>query len=325
MPDPLSRLYAFPVSPQRPPTVGGPVPVAADVEEAIDSAYRGAGLDVGRPVMLLTDNATGVSEVRDALAALAFGSDGEADTAAQLLADRLTSAMDNRSGSGLLAISVHGNGTTREVEMWIFPNDTAFRYDLENDTIGLADNVFSISSHVRKAATFRGGDTASAFHTGRVVDFQASGARYVASFWLHRFLGARLDLAGDRGTLVFGKAVKQAFGRLRGDPEAQAELAAALDINDQRRMSIGSFAEERLGESAAAALVAAAPSPETAEAEFDFHPGVFAQPVGYLVFRLDTGVLISAPLDEVGRSVKLTDEVVETRGTVTGRTVRSRA
>lgn len=332
MSEPLSRLFAYPVFPQQPPE-GGAVTITAEVEAALDEAYRRAEASRGRTVSLILEEDTGSSEVREALIAIAFGEETSAQSAADLLAHRLGGSMDRRSTAGLLVISVHGVGANREVELWIFPRHAAFRFSGRADAEGieLLDDLFSFSSAVRKSAFFRGSD-GDGFITGRVVDFQAHGAdRYVADFWVQRFLQARLEMTGEEGTLLFGKAVKQALDGLRGDVAAQHELAAALgSVRDgPRRLSLRSFVDEHLSGAAAEAVMARAPDPQAADAVFDFDPRRLAEMIGFHVFRLDTGVTVSAPLEAVGESVAITDDagrlLLETRGEVTAQTVRSRS
>ena len=136
MPEPLSRLFAYPVFPQQPPE-GGAVTITADVEGALDEAYRRAEATRGRTVSLILDEDTGTSEVRDALMAVAFGEETSARSAADLLAHRLAGSMDRRSTDGLLVISVHGVGATGEVELWIFPRYAAFRLSGRADAEGI--------------------------------------------------------------------------------------------------------------------------------------------------------------------------------------------
>lgn len=331
MAEPLSRLYAYPVSPGAAPE-GGSVPITADLDRALDEAYHRARISRGRTVSLALDEETGTSEVRQALMAVAFGGDQAALAAADLMAGRLAGSMDRRSSPGLLVISVHGEGSGREVELWMFPRYSAFRYASsgEDSGIELADDIFSMSSSVRKAATFSGGD-GSGFRTGRVVDFQAHGAdRFVAGFWVDRFLDARLEMAGEEGTLLFGKVVKQALDSLRGDAGAQRELADAVFAVRSRPagLSLRSFADEHLGAVAAEAVISRAPGPEAVEAEFMFDPELFAAVVGFRVFRLRSGVTVTVPMGAVGESVELVEEdgelVLEARDVVTGQTVRSR-
>lgn len=327
MPEPLSRLYGFSVVPKQAPE-GGAVAIDPVLEQALDQAYRRAAQGRGRTVSLMIPEGSESNEVRDALISVAFDEDQPAAGSASLLADRLSVAMDRRSPPGLFVLSVHGSGRTREVEMWIFPRSEGFRY--LGERIEVADDIFSISSNVRKAAMFRGGNQIGEFLTGRVVDFQAHGGdRYVAGFWVERFLQARLEMGGDEGTLLFAKTVKMAFDALRDDVASQRELAAAIDSVRHRpqRLSVNSFAEEYLSDAAAEVVVASAPSPEAAGASFRFDPHRFVEVAGYRVFRLDSGVVVTAPAEVVGRSgpVSEADGMLQVRGVVTGQTLRARS
>lgn len=322
MPEPLSRLYGFAVVPKHQPG-GGEVAIDPVLEETLDQVYHRAAQASGRTVHLLADG----NEVRDALISIAFHDDIPAAASARLLAERLATAMDRRSPPGLFVLSVHGSGATREVEMWLFPRSEAFRY--RSDRIELADDIFSISSKVRKAAMFRGSNQPGEFLIGRVVDYQAHGSdRYVAGFWVERFLQARLEMSGEEGTLLFAKTVKMAFDALRDDAAAQRELAGAVDSvrGGARRLSVNSFAEEHLSGAAADTLVASAPSVDAAAVSFQFDPRSFDEAAGYRVFRLDSGVVVTAPAEIVGDSeaVVESDGMLQVQGVVASQTLRSR-
>jgi hypothetical protein len=70
-----------------------------------------------------------------------------------------------------------------------------------------------------------------------------------------------------------------------------------------RRFSLEQVASDVLAPAVAEPFLAAAPNPESARSLFRLNRGLFDRTVNYRVFRLDTGVWVSAPLEEVGQSV----------------------
>lgn len=334
MPDQLVRVFAFPVVPGQSPT-GGEVPASPELANALENAYAAAKVDRGLAVGFVfeTNNQQRKNEARDAIMSVAFDSDQDAEAAATALAVRLANAMDQRSKTALLVITAHGLGDAREVVLWIFPKDEAFRYsrDRQGERIELLDDIFSRSSYLRKAASFSGRNLRTSFLGGRVVDFQANAAdRYVADFWVERFLKARLQMSGDEGTVLFGKAIKKTFDSLDDDVVAQEQLAAAVTLvrRQPRRLSLQLFAEQFLEEPVADLLLKNAPNPEAVDALFDFDPARFEQVLRFQVFHLDNGAIVTAPLETVAQTVTITEDggnrILETRGTIVRETMKAR-
>lgn len=332
MPEQLARLFAFPVFPRQEPQ-GGSVPITPRVEQGLEEAYTRGKVNQGLAISLMVDTGTRTNDVRDALITAAFEEDRLARNAAQLMADRLADAMDLRSTAGLLILSVHGDGATREVVLWIFPQDEAFRFERADgrERIELLDDIFSMSSYLRKAASFRGRNLRTGFLSGRVVDFQANAAdRYVADFWVERFLQARLEMSGDEGTQLFGKAIKQAFDRLGDDVAAKEELAAGISLirNRVQRLSLRSFADNYLTGQVAEAVIQSAPNPQAVDALFDFRPERFEEVVRFRVFHLNDGTMVTTPIGSVGETVNITEDgnerTLEARGVIVDESVRAR-
>lgn len=332
MPEPASRVYAYPVVPEQDPG-GGEVRLSSDVSFALDEAYRKAKVDEGLAVAFRLAPERRSNDVRDALMAVAFpSSPADADESAAWLAARLATSMDLRSKPTLLVVSVHGEAADREVVLWTFPRDEAFRYASRRgrDLIEVVDDVFSRTSILRKAAAFAGRQTRSGFLSGRVVDFQSNSSdRYVADFWLDRFLEARLQMSGREGTTLFAKAVRQALGKLEGDADATQVLADAIVAVRHRtgRLSIEGFANDYLREPATTALLESAPNREAGRALFEFDAGVFERQLRFRIYRLATGASVAVPLDaEDAVELEEVDGVrfLEARGEVVSEALRSR-
>ena len=200
----LQRLFAFDVSRRVAPAGGGLVTPSEQARAALEEAYTAARLDTGLPVSLVLDTATRTSPVHDALLSIAYGQPREAATSANLMATRLAGSLAPRSKPCLLVISVteSGRGSSSRVVVWIFPRDAAFR--LRRGSIQFLNDIFSLSSNLRKAASFSGPNTRTGFLTGRVLDYEANAVdRFVADFWIRSFLRrAAPDPDGRRNTNI---------------------------------------------------------------------------------------------------------------------------
>lgn len=322
----LFRLHGYAVEPQR--TVdeadfvapdGGGIEISAELRRALDGALAAAAAERRKTrVSLRVDPTPGVrtSAVRDATMRLAFAvRTDQAQVAALELARRLSRAMDNRSPACLfLAASYRDSASsaTREVALWIFPRDDAFRFRSRAHAIDLLSDVFSRTSRLRKLAMFRGRDLRTDFLDADVLDFQAGGIGGVAEFWIERFLEAGLTITPDAGTRILADAFRQA-AQADLDYEQREQLQATLMAvrnMPARRFSLQQVADEFLAPEVAAPFLAAAPNPESARSLFRLNRELFDRTVNYRVFRLDSGVWVSAPLEEIGESVVIEPEPV---------------
>lgn len=319
---PLFRLYAYSVEPQRTiaddqfvAPVGGPVAVGAELRAALDVALASARAESrSTRISLRVDPnpAVRTSAIRNAVIQLAFAARTErAETASAELATRLSQAMDNRSPSCLfLAAAYRDNATasSREVALWIFPRDDAFRFRSHAHAIELLSDVFSRTSRLRKLARFSGRNLRTDFLEADVLDFQAGGIGGVAEFWIERFLEAGLTITPDAGTRMLADAFRQAAQADLSYQQREQLQAALMAVRNRppQRSSLARIAEEFLAQGVAAPFLAAAPNAESARSMFRLNRELFDRTINYRVFRLDTGVWVSAPLEEIGQSVQVT-------------------
>lgn len=318
---PLFRLYGYSVEPQRTVAdaafvapVGGPVTVGAALRTALESALSAARAERPTRVSLRVDPDPHVrtSEVRDAVIEVAFAARTErAEAAATQLAERLSKAMDHRSPSCLFLAAAYRENTSapsREVALWIFPRDDAFRFRSHAHAIELLSDVFSRTSRLRKLALFVGRNLRTDFLDADVLDFQAGGIGGVAEFWIERFLEAGLSITPDVGSRMLADAFRQAAQADLSYAQREQLQAALLAVRNRppQRSSLERIAGEFLSREVAAPFLAAAPNAESARSMFQLNRDVFDRTVNYRVFRLDTGVWVSSPLEEIGQSVTVT-------------------
>jgi hypothetical protein len=219
--------------------------------------------------------------------------------------------MDNRSPSCLfLAAAYRDNAAapTREVALWIFPRDDAFRFRSHAHAIELLSDVFSRTSRLRKLALFGGRSLRTDFLDAEVLDFQAGGIGGVAEFWIERFLEAGLAITPDVGSRMLAEAFRQAAQADLSYAQREQLQAALLAVRNRppQRSSLERIAADFLSSEVAASFLAAAPNRESARSMFQLNRDVFDRSVNYRVFRLHTGVWVSSPLDEIGQSVTVT-------------------
>ncbi len=336
----LFRVHAYAVVPQKDATQatrpqGGTIsPIGAALRSSIEGNLEGARFDSRTLVDFDVDTTTRTNEVRDWILAYGFGAPGEAKAAALSLAGRLSSSMDHRSASCLFIPAAFRDRSRRQVALWIFPQDEAFRLQrgTGGPTIEILTDVFSQTSRLRKAASFTGRKHQSQFLQGRVLDFQANQtAKSVADFWITRFLLCRFSMTGDAGTRLLARTVRQAHQDCE-DPDGQEQLytgVMAIRRSPQKRISLQDFADRYLTRDGPAyqAFMNAVPAEDALVSLFDFQTDVFDDVLQFRVFQLRTGVVVSSPLKEVGESVRITEgqeKELSCRGAIVGERLRSR-
>jgi hypothetical protein len=231
-----------------------------------------------------------------------------AEQAALGLARRLSMSMDERSKPCLFLAAAYresANAPRRRVALWIFPRDEAFRF--HQMTIELLNDIFSRSSRLRKLALFEGNQIRSGFTNARVLDFQAGGVDEVARFWIDRFLDAQLSISNEAGTRLLAQTISRVSeAELRPDEREQLQAAAiAVRTMPRTSWSLEQFATQMLSDELRARFLADAPNDESRRSVFGFERQVFEESLRTRIFRLDGGVTVYSPLEEVGNTVRV--------------------
>lgn len=312
----IFRVCAYAVEPARtaatgPSPFGGSITVSTQIERALQDAASQSSLQRPIAIDLQVDPTTRTSDVRDLILDFAFANKSKADSAGLALATKLSHAMDLRSSPCLYVIAASRNGGGRNLTMWTFPREEAFQFRgaAGRPSIQLLTDIFSRTSRLRKAALFEGSNLKTDFIGGKVFDFQATSAtREVADFWIVRFLGAVLAIHGPTGTRHLAKCLRTAYEEAETAAEQEQIYSAVVAVRNSRRprWSLREFADHFLTGHATQTFITSAPNQETIDSSFDFDRAAFDDMLNFRIFGLNTGVFVSSPLGEVGKSVVLT-------------------
>lgn len=313
----LLRVYAYTVLPQRtaenPQTpAGGSLAINADIQTALDEAFRKAKLDKQDTIDFRVDSHSRTCEVRDLVMDLAFGNPRQTKGVATKLASRLSLSMDDRSPSSLLVLAASGdNATVRRATVWAFPRDESFQFrnNKSGVVVKLLQDTFSRNSRLRKAAVFEGRKTRSEFLSGRVLDHQASTGQKAADYWIDDFLDCTLGLKGEAGTKILAQCLQTAFSKADDSAVRENLYAAMLTAHNAnwRRTSLKKFARDHLSPEAKRLFLDASPNEETKGSAFDFKRDVFAKKLNFRIFHLEKNIYVSAPFDAIGNGVTVSD------------------
>lgn len=313
----LFRLNAYSVVPQRgvenpSEPEGGAVRITAELRSLTDESLASTKLENSTLVDFQVDTTTRTNATRDSILDYAFGKRAAAEKAAIFLARRLSRGMDHRSKPCLFVLAARRDDASRAVTLWTFPRDEAFRLNRGRGgpSIEVLTDIFSQTSALRKAAHFQGKQLRNAFLSGRALDSQAQDAlRDVADFWISRFLECRFGIAGDAGTRVLAKTILKAYQSLESPEDKESLYSAVMAVRNtpNPRLSLRTFGNRYLSGTAKEVFVKSAPNAESLSSLFDFQRTVFDSTVQFRIFQLDTGVYVSSPLGEVGKSVQISD------------------
>lgn len=312
----LFRLAAYAVDPernveQRTEPEGGMLEINEALRRAMDEVPGRVRADEWTDVDFEVDEETRTCHARDLILQFLFHHDDDAMAASRGLALRLAAAMDRRSHPFLLLEAGYAEGDRRKAGLWAFPRDEAFRFRGGRiPAIELLADVFSRTSRLRKGAEFAGRNLRTDLLSGRVLDLQAGpNVTNVANYWVERFLECTLGLTPEIGTTVMAQALRDAYDAADPDQQAQLHTAAiAVRHGPARDLSLQDFGEQYLTEELRELVLRSSSEPQLSHARFRFRPETFDRYVTTHVYRLDNGVIVSAPLNEVGDSVVIDEQ-----------------
>lgn len=332
----LFRLHAYRVSPARTSDgesapSGGAVRISSELRSILGDSELAAQFEHRTLVDFDMPGSQRRNEMRELMLSFAFDAASAAKASAKAIAERLSNAMDLRSTPCLMILSANRDEKSRSVTIWTFPRDRAFQMNGAGGaaTIQILTDIFSQTSKLRKAATFAGRRSRSEFLQGRVLDFQAgTGPQAVADFWIERFLSCKLSINDDAGTKLLADTIKMAVKACDSveDQEQIVTGAMAVRISPRRRWSLRDFAETYLTGAAEEHFKSLAPNEDSYGSLFNLVRGPFEAALAFRVFTLDTGILVSSPVTEIGSSVLLTGDKHKTlscKGRVVSERVRA--
>jgi hypothetical protein len=309
---------------------GGFVENLADLGAALAERTLIDSLRNGTPMNFAFDESDRDHPVRDAVMDFAFKGEAERLASTLALCERLANKMDGRNKNCLLLVSVHemDSPAAREVIIWMFPYDRVIQRD--GGRVALQD-AFSLTSGLRKAASFHGMELRTGFLSGIALDHQSSNAdQRVAKFWISGFLGGELQVQSREGTGLAAAAFRSANKFLAENEEGQGHLVAAigqLRARADRPWTIEAISN-LLPDGAAKDFFdrASGHGPET-RSPFTLALDQFDKKIKYRVFKLDNGITVAAPFVEVGVGVTIEESAdgatLTARGKIQGESIRS--
>jgi len=250
-----------------------------------------------------------------------------------LIAKRLASWTDKRSGLGLLFIIYGQESSRHRIVISRFPTDSAILADEDNDglTVSFLERVFLKSKHSYKAVIYEGASLSTGFWTGYAIDRQLNNlAGDYPNYWIGDFLDSELAVTPAAGTHRFANAIREAAKRAHSfDIKRELIAAATLATNLQgQRTSINELAQRfGLSNEAAEAIRNELKAPIVADEKFHFDANEFRTIVVYRSVELDNGgtmTALASSFDQVFRQELIPNSDHEVQFSTRGKVVDQR-
>ena len=257
------------------------------------------------------ENGEQTNECRDELIAL-LRSEDIAD--GRKLAVRLQAVTTNRSGLGLLFLSLARSGDRRKVVVSRFPADNGIlaEEDQEELSVKFVEKVFMRNALAYKAVRYTDDSLDAGFWTGFAADRQINNPILgISNYWIREFLLSDFATTSAAGTRRLAGALNEAMHNAPL-PVKQEIVAAAQLVNglEGRTVCITDFMS-RFGfsETTKDAILGNLSRQELASDRFPFSVEEFRRHVHYKFVELDNGAMLTAEIDNFGRCFE--EEVIE--------------
>jgi hypothetical protein len=245
-----------------------------------------------------------------------------------LLAARLQSATDNRSGIGLLFLLYGKHGLKHRVVVSRFPTDKAVLAEVASGALAVEflEQVFIKRLSAYKALMLEHKAPKDGFWNGVATDRQAGrSGEHISEYWLRDFLNADFTETPAAGTKRLATALKLAI-KANPDLNVKTEIANASSLApaamEGKTLSIDDFCKHfGFSTGTKETIRNQLAKPSLFSKQFKFDPSEFKKVNPYRTVELNTGAVISAPNDnfeEVFQSDIADDEQVQytTKGRV---------
>lgn len=244
-----------------------------------------------------------------------------------LVAERLQSVTDNRSGIGLLFLISGTVGLKRRLVASRFPTDQAVLAEVNSGGLDVEflEQVFIKRLSSYKAIMLQHQTPKNGFWKGLATDRQAGqSGEHISEYWLKDFLNADFSETAAAGTRRLATALKQAL-KLNPNLATKSEIAHASSLAPAafagKSLTIDSFCDHfGFSKSTKETIKNQLSKPSLFAKTFQFDPKEFKIVAPYRTVEMNNGAILTAPneeFEEVFKSQNVSDGVV--RYTTEGR------
>jgi hypothetical protein len=288
---------------EQPPVIRGTAVASggtlfAMLKKLFDSAGNDCKIEI---IFNQGDNGAQQNACRDLI--LEYTSSQSVDSG-RVIANRLQSVTTHKSGLGLLFTMVGRAGNRTRLMLSRFAADQGILADETGAelSVELVEKVFMKNASAYKAVFYEGTTGGNGFWTGKAVDRQISNdGDPVAHYWIREFLLSELQTTPAQGSRRLALALRSALNE-SDDSQVKSEIAATVTLAPNLNGHVTSASNfcSRLGlsDGAVQAVRTAIRNDGLANETFAFDAEEFAKHVAYRSVELDSGGIMSAPVEQ---------------------------
>jgi len=331
---PINHIYSYLVHPKKGSTTasqinGTSVPLTGKLFDLLQKIYANAETECDIDITFSSNAGAQQNDCRDlickylARSSLANG---------RLIAQRLESNTDGRSGLGLLFLISGTEGGDHKIIISRFPTDNAIYVDddPQNLTIQFLERVFMKNKASYKAVVYRHASPQASLWNGRAIDKQLnSPAGELSTYWIVDFLASEFTVTAARGTQRLASAIRNAVKK--SDIVLKQELISAANLARGlagQRTSIQDFGNRfSLSPEARAAIAGELKNSRMVQERFQFDLTEFQTIVAFKSVELSNGATLTAAsdaFDDVFNQVVIDARAHEMRFTTEGKVVNEK-
>jgi len=311
----------------QPQISGAVIPKKGKLYAMLSTIFEKSDSDCNIPIIFLPEDDKQNNQIRDAIVKLI---ESKSLDDGKFLAEKLQFATTEKSGMGLLFITIGRKGNEAKVVISRFPADEGIVAERHPKTLKVefVEEVFLKSAYSYKSALYKCTLPNPELWTGFAVDKQVNhGAKELAAYWINNFLRSDFQTTPRAGTKRLALALRDAIANteevsIKHEITSSVKLATNLPA---KAMTISEFCDQfQLSKRAKEQVCKQVHSQRLLEDKFIFDRPEFDKHLSYKFVELDNGAILSAQASKFDKCFE--EEVLEEGGnnvryTTTGRVV----
>lgn len=298
----IDKILSFLTYPGRhvydqPQISGAVIPKKGKLYTMLSSIFEKSDTDCNIPIIFLPEKDQQHNQVRDGIVKLM---ESKSIDDGRILSERLQLATTEKSGMGLLFITIGRQGNDAKIVISRFPADEGIVAERHSKTLKVefVEEVFLKSAYSYKSALYKCTFPHPDLWTGFVVDKQVNhGAKEVAAYWINNFLQSDFQTTPRAGTKRLAIALRDAIAKT-DDVSVKHEITSsaklAKNIPD-KAMTISEFCDQfHLSGKAKEQVCKQVHSSRLIDDKFVFNRSEFDKHLSYKLVELDNGAILSA-------------------------------
>lgn len=303
----INKIYSYLAYPSKheeeQPEIGGTtIPHKGRLYDMLKDIFDKSDKECATPICFKPEeDGTQNNECRNEIIDLI---DSPSTAAGRKIAERLQKVTTGKSGMGLLFIVLAEDGKHKKIMMSRFPADQGVMAEQNSKTLKVEfiEQVFLKNANAYKSVIYKDTSTAGNFWKGHAVDKQINhGLKDVANYWIKEFLLSDFETTSKAGTKRLAIALRDAITKAEDLPlKHEITSAAVLARNLKgKNTSIDDFCSQyHLSDQAKVIINKQLRSTKSAHDKFTFDVDEFAKHLSYKSLEMDSGAILTAPLDK---------------------------